>query len=267
MRAVILAAGRGSRLQRVAGGLPKCLVRVGGLTLIERQMRAIVACGVTDIVVVTGHCAKEVRETCGQGVSYVHNELFASTNSLYSLWLSRHLLRDGFVVFNCDVLFHTQLLRDLMTCRYDDALLASSSAPDEGYTDEEMKLRVRSGCVTEVSKRIQAADADAENIGIARFSVDGAAVLLEEVRQLVSAGCTTAWLPAAFDRYCRRRPLHVVDNRGFPWIEIDSPEDYWRACATVLPALDDIEPPTRTDRAGVVRGNEAHRAWRVSRHV
>jgi choline kinase len=267
MKAVILAAGRGSRLQRVTGELPKCLARIGGVTLIERQMRAIVSCGITDIVVVTGHCAADVRRVCGGGVTFVHNHRFASTNSLYSLWLARESLSDGFVVFNCDVLFHTQLLRDLMTCRYDDALLASSTAPDGGYSAEEMKLRVRSGCVVEVSKSIPASDADGENVGIARFSSTGAYALLEEMQELVSAGVTTAWLPAAFDRYCRSRPLHVVDNRGFPWIEIDSPDDYWRACTSVLPALDEIETVVRSDRAGAIRDNEARRAWSVTRHV
>ena len=87
------------------------------------------------------------------------------------------------------------------------------------------------------------------------------------MQELVSAGVTTAWLPAAFDRYCRSRPLHVVDNRGFPWIEIDSPDDYWRACTSVLPALDEIETVVRSDRAGAIRDNEARRAWSVTRHV
>lgn len=267
MKAVILAAGRGSRLQRVTGDLPKCLARVGGVTLIERQMRAIFSCGITDIAVVTGHCAGDVRRVCGAGVSYIHNKCFSSTNSLYSLWLAREALTDGFVVFNCDVLFHTQLLRDLMTCRYDDALLASSAAPEGGYSAEEMKLRVRSGCVVEVSKSIPGSDADGENVGIARFSPAGASVLLEEMQELISAGVTTAWLPAAFDRYCRRRPLHVVDNRGFPWIEIDSPDDYWRACTSVLPALDEVETAVRSDRASAIRDNEARRAWSITRHV
>jgi L-glutamine-phosphate cytidylyltransferase len=267
MKAVILAAGRGSRLKRVTGDLPKCLARIGGLTLIERQMRAITACGLTDIVVVTGHGAADVRRACSSRVTVVHNKWFSSTNSLYSLWLARHLLVDGFVVFNCDVLFHTQLLRDLVTCRYDDAILASSSAPDGGYTNEEMKVRVRSGRVVEISKTIPGCDTDAENVGIARFSAAGAVVLFEEMRALVAEGLTTAWLPAAFDRYCKRRALHVVDNRGFPWIEIDSPDDYWQACSSVLPALDPSEIPVRPDRGSAMGDNEAPAAWSMSRHV
>jgi choline kinase len=238
MRAVILAAGRGSRLQRITASLPKCLAEVGGCSLIERQIRTLNACGVSDILVVTGHQAADVRRTCGARASFVHNDRFASTNSLYSLWLARRALTRGFVVLNCDVLFHPQLLVDLLTCRYDDALLACSCPPEGGYSSEEMKLRIRSGCVVEISKTIRAEDADGENVGIARFSPRGAALLVEEMTEYVSNGLTGEWLPAAFDRSCRRRPLHVVDNRGFPWIEIDCPDDYRRACAEILPAID-----------------------------
>jgi hypothetical protein len=56
--------------------------------------------------------------------------------------------------------------------------------------------------------------------------------------RLIAEGGARSWLPAAFAAFCRRRPLHIVDSRGFPWIEIDFPEDYWRACTDVLPAID-----------------------------
>lgn len=257
MTAVILAAGRGSRLQGVTGTLPKCLAEVGDDTLIERQIRTLVSCGVLDIVVVTGHRAADVRRACGPRVSFVHNDRFATTNSLYSLWLARHTLAHGFVVLNCDVLFHRQLLVDLLTCRYDDALVVCCRPPAGGYSSEEMKVRVRSGCVIEISKTIRAEDADGENVGIARFSARGAALLVEEMTRFVTKGLTRDWLPAAFDRYCRRRPLHVVDNRGFPWIEIDCPEDYRRACIEILPGVDERSGTHKTARSREQRDFEA----------
>jgi hypothetical protein len=54
---------------------------------------------------------------------------------------------------------------------------------------------------------------------------------------VLAGGGQRDWLPRAFDSFARRRPLHVVETRGFPWTEVDSPEDYWRACAEVLPAI------------------------------
>jgi choline kinase len=238
VRAIILAAGRGGRLRGVTGNYPKCLARVGTSTLVERQLAALRHCGITAITVVAGHRADDVRRMCGPDVDIVLNPAFRSTNSLYSLWLARDRMTGGFIVLNCDVLFHPQLLMDLLTARYEDAVLVETRPDGEGYSDEEMKVRIRGGCVVEIAKTIDPAHADGENVGIARFGAEGAAVLVGEMDTLVAAGAVRDWAPAAFASFCRRRPLHAVDNRGFPWIEIDSPDDYWRACTEVLPAIE-----------------------------
>ena len=249
MRAVILTAGRGGRLREVTGDRPKCLAQIGGLTLLERQLQALRGCGITRVAVVTGYRSIEVRRACGPTIDCVHNARFAETNSLYSLWLARDLLTDGFVVLNCDVLFHHQLLLDLITSRYEDALLLSPACDDAPYTAEEMKVRVRRGRVVDIAKDLPPEDADGENVGIAKFGRDGAAVLIEEMDALVRGGRLMHWLPAAFARFCRRRTLHAVEHRGYPWIEIDSPQDYWRACTHIAPALEAPARPARTRRS------------------
>lgn len=238
MRAIILAAGRGGRLQGVIGERPKCLARIGDRTLLERQIEALHAAGLAQVTVVAGYGADQVRQACSPQVDFVHNPQYASTNSLYSLWLARDLLRDGFVVLNCDVLFHPQLLDDLLTARVDDALLVSARRDGAGYGDEEMKVCIRRGLVRAIAKTLDDDAADAENIGIARFGPDGARALVEQMSDLVSRGELREWLPRAFAAVAALRPLHAVDSRGYPWIEIDFPEDYWRACGVVLPAID-----------------------------
>jgi L-glutamine-phosphate cytidylyltransferase len=265
MRAVILAAGRGGRLRGAAGDRPKCLVRVGARTLVERQIQALRGCGVDEIAVVAGYHAADVRAVCGSGVDLVHNDRYATTNSLYSLWLARDLLADGFVVLNGDVLFHPQLLSDLMTARYEDALLLAARLDDAPFSDEEMKVQVRRGCVVDIDKRMPASQADGENIGVVKFGRDGAAVMIELLSEIVAADGVREWLPRAFAAFVERRPLYVVESRGFPWIEIDFPEDYWRACSEVLPAIEAAAP------AAVLTGQPAARAseqlGRTLRHV
>ena len=266
MRALILTAGRGRRLRDITGELPKCLAQIGRSTLIERQLRAVRLAGITDVVVVTGYGAAEVMRVCGPGVQFVDNPRFDTTNSLYSTWLARELLQDGFVVFNCDVVFHQQLLTDLLTARHEDALLMAARGDGERYSDEEMKLRVRCGRVVDIAKTIPSARADGENVGIAKFGAAGAALLIEEMDRVVASGAVTDWLPAAFARFCRRRPLHAIDHRGFPWIEIDSPEDYRRACLQIAPAID--EPAQlRAASVATLRGDVRSRDARVISHV
>lgn len=236
MRAIILAAGKGKRLDTIRGDYPKCLLEVGGVSLIERQIQVLNAVGVDDITVVVGFGGEHVRERCGPEITYVENELHAETNSLYSLWLTRHLLSDGFVVLNADVLFHTQILVDLLSSEYEDALLISYQ-PAGTLGDEEMKVKVQDGRVVDISKQMDPAEADGENVGIVKFGPSGASLLVEKMDELVAAGNRKAWAPRAFREFAAVRPLRAISTSGYPWIEIDFPEDYARAVGEIVPEL------------------------------
>jgi choline kinase len=154
-------------------------------------------------------------------------------------------MSSGFVVLNCDVLFHPRLLEDLLTARYEDALLVAPRDDAEPYGDEEMKVVVRAGRVAAIAKTLNPADADGENLGIARFGRAGAALLVELMDGIVREGRLREWVPRAFEAFAQRRPLHAIGTRGLPWIEIDFPEDYRRAVAKVLPAIDRDASPAR----------------------
>jgi choline kinase len=239
MRGVILAAGRGSRLNGTAAEVPKCLVELGGLTLVERQIRALRRAGVDDIVVVVGCQADRVRRVCGQRVAYVENKRYGQTNSLYSLWMARALLCEGFVVLNCDVLFHPALLHDLLTARHENALLLAYREADQPlFGDEEMKVRVRCGRVVEMSKHMDPAEADGENLGIVKFGSRGAAALVAVMDRIVADGGLREWAPRAFSEFARTHALHAIGTRGLPWTEIDFPEDYRHALVDVLPEIE-----------------------------
>ena len=237
MRGIILAAGRGSRLNGGRGDMPKCLVTVGGETLLSRNVRILRAAGIEDVTIVVGCAADTVRRTMPD-LSFVENPIFAETNSLYSLWLSREHLAGGFIVMNCDVLLHPQLVVDLLTAKYEDALLLSYRDEDTEYGDEEMKVRVRCGRVEDISKTMPPSEADGENLGVAKFGSAGARLLMEEADALISSGDVKSWVPRAFKAFAARRPLHAIGTRGLPWTEIDFPEDYRRAVEVVLPAIE-----------------------------
>lgn len=237
-RAVILAAGKGSRLNGNSAESPKCLTELGGMTLLERQIRVLRNTGVRDIAVVVGCQADRVRRRCGQGFTYIENERYAETNSLYSLWVARPLLYEGFVVLNCDVLFHPALLNDLLTSRHENALLLGYREANQPlYGDEEMKVKVRGGQVVDMSKEMDPTEADGENLGIVKFGARGAVALVDIMNRIVGEGRLREWAPRAFAVFAQTHPLHAIGTRGLPWIEIDFPEDYRRAVDDVLPAI------------------------------
>jgi L-glutamine-phosphate cytidylyltransferase len=248
MKAIILAAGKGARLSEISGDLPKCLVTVGGLTLIEHQIRALRSSGIDEIIVVVGYGAEQVRGVCGGDITYIENTRYSQTNSLFSLWLSRDRLSDGFVVLNADVLFHPQLLKDLLTARYEDALLVAycdETMPALG--EEEMKVKVRGGRVADISKTMNPRKADGENVGIVKFGSEGAAILVHKLDAVIAGGAHRDWAPRAFREFAFERPLYAISTRGLPWIEIDFPDDYHRAVNEVMPLI------TIEDELGEIR--------------
>jgi len=237
MKAIILAAGKGTRLNGI-DLKPKCLFEVGGMTLLERQIAALDGAHLNEIVIVLGFEAERIQKFLSQNISCVINNRFNETSSLYSLWLARDHLLNGFVVLNCDVLFHPDLLTKLLTSPHDDALLAdfrNQQHPCLG--EEEMKIKVKDGLVVDIRKSMDPLEADGENVGIVKFGSVGARRLVTEMNALIERGLEREWAPRAFREFASRFPLHAIGTENYPWIEIDFPEDYRRATEEVFPAI------------------------------
>ena len=96
MKAIILAAGMGTRLRPITLTTPKSLIEVAGTSLIERQIEFLRAKGIEDIIVVTGYLAEKFDFLKDQyGVTLIHNDQYESYNNFYTMYLVRHYLSDG----------------------------------------------------------------------------------------------------------------------------------------------------------------------------
>ena len=232
MQAVILAAGQGQRL-RDRRGRPKCLRKVGGLSLVEHQLLSLAQVGITDVVIVVGFEQEQIRDSVGTSARYVLNDRFAETNSMYSFLLSLDLVHDDVIVMNSDLYFHPALpawLRGLQS----DALLYDSASGEE---DEQMKVRVDHGRLVEMSKVMRRDRICGENVGMLRLSSNSMRSVADAARAIVAAGGERAWLAAAINRVALDHPIRCVDVAGWPWVEIDFPEDLARARSEVFPAV------------------------------
>jgi choline kinase len=234
MKAIILAAGSSKRLGKLTEQTPKCLLSLGDKTILQHQIENLRESGLNDIVVVTGFCEEMIKAACGSACRYISNPLYATTNSIYSLWLAREEARDGFVVLNSDVVFHPHVLTRLLNSPFPDALAISFHGC---LGDEEMKVKVRDERVCAISKEIAPYEAQGENIGIVKFSRLGATVLFDKIEELVTAGTVNAWLPLAFHNICTYHNLFAVSAAGLPWIEIDFPEDLEKARTEIYPQI------------------------------
>jgi len=118
MKAIILAAGSGTRLKKYTQDLPKGMLSFMGKTIIERQIETYHACGIKDIVIVRGFAADKIQYP---DIRYYDNVNFATTNMVESLLTARQEFNDDVVVSYSDILFEPRLLKAMMTSADDFA--------------------------------------------------------------------------------------------------------------------------------------------------
>ena len=234
MKAIILAAGAGRRLGTTD---PKCMLRIGGESIIHRQLTAFRAVGADEFVVVVGHEQDQLRRhLAGQDgrFTYVVNERYAETNTIYSLYLARDQIDDTFFYANADVVLDARLTERLMAADAATALAVDVAACGA----EEVKVIVRDGRIARISKRLDPAECLGEFVGIARFGADLSAAFVSALETCVEIeNAVTDYFERAVDRLCPDWALTPVDVSDLPCIEIDFPEDLARARDEILPRL------------------------------
>ena len=118
-RAIVLAAGRGTRLHALTGDAPKCLTEIGGEPLLERALRALGSQGITEAVIVIGYMGEMVRDRIGSrfagvDIRYVEAPDYATSNNIRSLWDARDYLDQDLVLLEADVAFDPAVVGALL---------------------------------------------------------------------------------------------------------------------------------------------------------
>ena len=134
MQAIILAAGMGKRLKELTQNNTKCMVKVNGITLIERllnQLDNLKSCKLERIVIVTGYKGEKLRDYIKKldvktSIEYVNNPIYATTNNIYSLWLAKdYLMLDDTLLFESDLSFEDSVVEKLLENPYPSLALVS----------------------------------------------------------------------------------------------------------------------------------------------
>ena len=142
MKAIILAAGMASRLRPLTDHKPKCLLEIGKQCLLGRAIEGLIFNGIREVVIVTGYLQEQIIEFV-QGhypdlkVEYIYNEKYASTNNIYSLWLTKDKIRgERILLLDSDILFDPLLVKAVLDCP-DTTCLALNDHP---LSEEEIKV-------------------------------------------------------------------------------------------------------------------------------
>ena len=237
MIGVILAAGMAKRLRPLTDTKPKCLLEVGGKTLLQRTVDAMAATDITEFVVVTGYRADQIREAIDQWsalngqspkFTFLHNADYEHNNNIYSLWMSGKVVRgQEFLLMDSDILCDPETVA--VIARQETSALAVNR---HELGEEEMKVVVDADMqITEISKTCRPEDAIGESVGIEKFTADHSTVLFRELDKMIEQeGLIDIFYERAFERLIPQGyTFKVVDTTEFFSYELDTPEDYEQA--------------------------------------
>ena len=133
MKALILAAGKGSRISRYLKGKPKCTVDIGGITLIENTIIKLKEIGINDIGIIVGYNSLEIKRILKKyNLKFYYNHFYDVTNSSASAWFAREFIDDDIIIMNGDVYIESSLLKYIINEEKSPILFADESRKEDG---------------------------------------------------------------------------------------------------------------------------------------
>jgi choline kinase len=244
MKAIILAAGKGSRLGKISQGQPKCMICIEESTLLEVQINVLHSCGIENISVVRGYKGYKINIP---GLKYYDNPDYASTNMLHSLFCARKEIKDDILILYSDIIYEKQVIERILNSHHDcvaGVLVNWKEAIHQrnkiSLEELEMVYFDSENRIQEIGKKLtDEYETKGQFIGIVKCSQWGTKILeknYDRVKSLYSGKTfgqakifEKAWLTDLLQEMIELGvPLYcAIIERG--WMEIDTPEDYERS--------------------------------------
>ena len=234
MIGVILAAGMAKRLRPLTDLRPKCLLKVGNRTLLERTVDAMRKAGIDEFVVVTGYRGDMIRDflasylSLGSKITFLHNADYEHNNNIYSLWMAGQVVRGhDFLLMDSDILCDPAAVVHIAQ-ETESALAVNRHELGE----EEMKVVVDAeGRITEINKTCCPEQAMGESVGIEKITAAYSTALFCELDDMIEReGLVDVFYEKAFERLIpQSHTFRVVDTTSYFSYELDTPEDFLQA--------------------------------------
>ena len=233
MIGVILAAGMAKRLRPLTDACPKCLLKIGERTLLQRTVDAMIAADINELVVVTGYRAEMIREFLTKqypslNIHFIHNGDYEHNNNIFSLWMTRPYTEGkDFLLSDSDILFDPQLIRAVLAAEGNALALNRHECGEE-----EIKVIVDAdNRIMELSKTCSIEKAIGESVGFEKMTASYSTALFKELEQMIEhEGLIDVFYERAFERLIPQgHTFRIVDTTQFFSIELDTPEDFENA--------------------------------------
>ena len=227
MRALILAAGRGTRISRYLSGNPKCTVDIGGESLIEYTVKKLKEKGVQDIALALGYRHEVIFQILNNyNINFFYNPFFDVTNSIASAWFARDFLNcgDDVLIMNGDVFMEDALYDVILDSVKSPVLFADASRKEEA----DYKFKYEKGILQKYGKELQGDDITGEYIGAAKVSKGYLPTFIQTIEQMIDTQQHSVWWENVLYSRVPEMDIYVEESQGLFWAEVDYIEDYER---------------------------------------
>ncbi|NDV81495.1 sugar phosphate nucleotidyltransferase [Bacteroides sp. 51] len=238
MKAIILAAGISSRLRPLTDNTPKCLLKIGERSLLQRTLDALIENNINEFIIVTGYRQQQIVDFINQqypdlSVTFIYNSQYSTTNNIYSLYLTRPSINnEDVLLLDSDIVFDPQIISILLQEKDKNVLAVNCHELGE----EEIKVIVDNDMkVLEISKTCSIKEAMGESIGIEKMHKDYINALFNELEIMIEEeGLDNVFYEQAFERLIKKEHyFYAVDTSTCFSIELDTAEDFRQAQALI----------------------------------
>jgi L-glutamine-phosphate cytidylyltransferase len=230
-KAIILSAGKGSRLLPLTADRPKCLIDLSGKSLLDWQLDALAAAGIADMVVVTGFRDDLVDAVAGrrEGVRTLFNPFYHVADNLGSVWMARAEFDRDTLLLNGDTLVSGPLLERVLAA--ETGPVAVTVDEKDEYDADDMKVLRDGDRLLRIGKALEPGGYNAESIGLLAFRGEGGGLFVDRVEGMMrQPDGTRRWYLRAIDALAQSgADVRTVSIRGEEWQEVDFPEDVEKA--------------------------------------
>lgn len=229
VKALILAAGMGTRLKPITDFKPKCMVEINGKPIIYKQIDNLAKNGIKDITVIAGYKSEMLKNALKQQYPFVKvviNDRYATTNNMYSAYLAKeYYSQSEFLLMNADVFYDESVISELASRRYKNSIVVEKGV----YNVESMKVRFNNGHISEISKKIPKEKAYGVSIDVYKFSAQGSKVFFEKVIEYIELRKElNHWTEVALNEILSEVTFIPCPLKG-RWMEIDNYDDLKKA--------------------------------------
>jgi len=190
MKALILAAGLGSRLRNNTKKIPKALVEVNDKPIIEYQISALKNNGINELIVVLGKFGNSIKTYLMDNnrdikITFVYNEIYDQSNSSYSFWLARDYIKDQeFIHLNCDIIFSSKLLGKIIQDKRSNLI---ATRTDLLLSSEMENVIINNGKIIRMMKKLDK-NSMGKAFGLAKFNNDSTEKIIERIEGYINNG-------------------------------------------------------------------------------